>query len=89
MSTAYDGATVTQNDGDRSVCCRHVQICAEGRFWRERTPKNRQQNGVSWSVRAIKPISVGPDHCIAESVIMQPFAQTGPVGIPNACERRC
>jgi len=58
-------------------------------FFDELSFLRRHWNDVLWSVRVIKPISVGPDHCIAESVIMQPFAQTGPVGIPSACERRC
>jgi len=63
--------------------------CAIGRICLKPTLAVTDLNDRHWSVRAIKPISVGPDQCIAESVIMQPFAQTGPVGIPRACERRC
>ena len=48
ISTAYDGAMLAQNGRDRSACCPHVQVSADGRFWRERTSKHRQENGVSW-----------------------------------------
>jgi len=40
---------VAQNDRDRSTCCPHVQVYADGQFLRERTLRHRQKNDWLWS----------------------------------------
>lgn len=83
---------VLQSDAERRIVERlglDGQKFANVRLRRVRTLKRPLLNGMIWSFRTIKRILTGPHNGNAKFVIMHSFAQTGLVGIPSACEKRC